>query len=102
MMEACKIKIFNKIQYRLIVASHTFSETQGTDTTYILSFNVTEQLKMMVRNVHEVNRERTRISQRRLAYMTQPDRMVFRSLLYLKTGQVQFKLLRKKTWSTLD
>ena len=54
----------------LIVASRSNSETQGMDTTYILSFNVTKQLKMMVQNVHEVNRERTHILQQRLVYMT--------------------------------
>ena len=47
----------------LIVAGISISETQVNGTTYILSLIIKEQLRMMLQNVNEVNRERTLIAE---------------------------------------
>ena len=49
-------------QYRLNLADISISETQVNGTMYILSFDIKEQLKMVLQNVNEINRQHTRIA----------------------------------------
>ena len=60
-----RVRLQNKITFyhmcRLIVANRSSNELRRMDTGYILSFNVNEQLLMVIHNGCEVNREHARI-----------------------------------------
>ena len=58
--------------YMLIVASTSNNETWQMDTRYFLSFDVNEQLKMVIQNSCKVARH----LQRHLVNVTRPDIMV--------------------------
>ena len=59
----------------LIVASNSINETQKMEQ-HIFSFGIKEQLMVMLQNVNDVNKERTRLAVASSICVNQPNIMV--------------------------